>query len=116
MFIIFSSSELNDGMYRVASNTKFYHNLLIFFPFVTALLSHMFLMKEITVKCFECTLDGGTEDRSDSMPTTPEGGSDNSCCIDQNTLECNLCVRRSIRIRKVEQGRPMSPECRIIQR
>ena len=44
----------------------------------------------------------------------PEGDSEYGCFIDQNTLECNLCVQRTIRRRIIERSRPMPPAFRML--
>ena len=110
----FSSSEINDGVYITACSTKFYFNVLIYFPVVPVLHTCTLLMKEMTDKQFKCTLDDRTDDRSDSMQMIPEWGSKHGCCIDQTALEHNLHVRRTIRRRIIEQGRPMPLAFRIL--
>ena len=88
----FSASEINDGVCSVSSNTKFYHNVLIFFSEDTFLQTCMLLMKEMTIKYFKCNLDDETENRSNSVPIRLKGDSENSFCIDQTNLEHNLHV------------------------
>ena len=81
-----SASEINDGTCSISIKTNFYHNLLIFFPTVTFLQTHMILFKEMTEKYFKWTLDERTDDISDSILATLEGDSESGFCIDQTTL------------------------------
>ena len=69
----------------------------------------MLLMKEITKKRFNWNFDDGADDSSDSALIIPEGDYEYGFCVDQNTLQCDLCVRRAIRRRRIERGRPIPP-------
>ena len=65
---------------------------------------------------FNWTLDDGTHNASNYVPRTPEGNSEDGSCADQNILEHNLHVWRTIRSKIIKRGRPIPPVFRMLSK